>query len=84
MFKLRFEGKVCKLVEWLSENFESIVSEIKELDRKIYEFRSVMEKEFLCVGYFEDEISFLECRIVEFESEKKKFEKLKVCFEEEI
>lgn len=83
--KPRFEGKARKSVEWLSENLESTVSEIKELDRKIRELRSAMEKELSRAGgHLEDEISFLERRIAELESEKKKLEKLKARLEEEI
>lgn len=72
--KPRFEGKARKSVEWLSENLESTVSEIKELDRKIHELRSAMEKELSRAGHLEDEISFLERRTAELESEKKKLE----------
>ncbi|WCN28270.1 hypothetical protein [Thermococcus kodakarensis] len=82
--KPRFEGKARKSVEWLSENLESTVSEIKELDRKIHELRSAMEKELSRAGHLEDEISFLERRTAELESEKKKLEKLKARLEEEI
>ncbi|WP_156471145.1 hypothetical protein [Thermococcus peptonophilus] len=82
--KPRFGGKALKSAEWLIENLESTVSEIRELDRKSQELESAKEKELSRAEHIESEISSLERRIKELKNEKKKLEKLRTRLEEEI
>ncbi|MBP1911024.1 hypothetical protein [Thermococcus stetteri] len=82
--KPRFEGKALNSAEWLIENLESEVGEIRELDRKIRELESARERELSRAEHIESEISSLERRIKELENEKKKLERLRIRLEEDI
>jgi chromosome segregation ATPase len=80
----KFEGKPKKSAQWLVENLESSVEELKELERKIMELESQRERMLSRVKSLEEEIKTLERRVAELESERKKLEKLKARLEEEV